>query len=334
VTLAACAIAIAVSTLILWWGSVELDTAADRLASHLEMPPAVQGALLAAIGSSFPELSTAVLSTWAHGAFELGMSAIVGSAVFNVLAIPALSCLLGDRLRVDLSVLYKDGQFYLTAIATLLLTFAFARIYHPLDPGLSGEISRPIALIPLALYCLYLFMQHRDREDHRVAAQTPPVPLLRPSREWGRLALGLAAILAGVEGLVRSALWLGERLDVPSFVWGATMIAAATSLPDALISIRSAGRGDSDVSLANVFGSNSFDLLVAVPAGVLVAGTAVVSLDVAVPLMAFLAFATIFLFALVRVGLTLGRGEAVVLLLLYLGFVAAIAVVRPSGAAG
>jgi hypothetical protein len=41
VTLAACAIAIAVSTLILWWGSVELDTAADRLASHLEMPPAV-----------------------------------------------------------------------------------------------------------------------------------------------------------------------------------------------------------------------------------------------------------------------------------------------------
>jgi cation:H+ antiporter len=112
------------------------------------------------------------------------------------------------------------------------------------------------------------------------------------------------------------------------------MIAAATSLPDALISIRSAGRGDSDVSLANVFGSNSFDLLVGVPAGVLVAGTAVVSLDVAVPLMAFLAFATIFLFALVRVGLTLGRGEAVVLLLLYLGFVAAIAVVRPSGAAG
>lgn len=79
--------------------------------------------------------------------------------------------------------------------------------------------------------------------------------------------------------------------------------------------------GEGVVSLANVPGRNIFDLLVAIPAGVLVAGAAPVDFAVAAPMMAFLTFATIALFAMLRTGLRLTRLECSLLLGLYAGFV-------------
>ena len=102
---------------------------------------------------------------------------------------------------------------------------------------------------------------------------------------------------------------------------GATVVAAATSLPDAVISVRGARRGDGDLSMGNVLGSNIFDLLVAIPAGVLVAGEAPVDFGVAAPLMGFLTLATIALFAFMRTRLRLTRTEGVLLLVLYAAFV-------------
>jgi cation:H+ antiporter len=173
-------------------------------------------------------------------------------------------------------------------------------------------------VLPLALYALYLFLQQQESEEHR--RTTEFASDVQPVREWLRLALGLGWIVLGVEALVRSALWLGDAFDIPDFFWGATVVAASTSLPDALVSVRAARRAESEVSLANVFGSNTFDLLVAVPAGVLVAGTAVVHLEFAVPMFGFLAAATLALFVSLRVGLSLGRREAWFLLALYAVF--------------
>jgi len=80
-------------------------------------------------------------------------------------------------------------------------------------------------------------------------------------------------------------------------------------------------KGEGDVSVGNVLGSNVFDLLVALPAGILIAGAAPIDFGVAAPLMAVLTFATIVLFAMMRTGLSLGRGECSVLLVLYVAFV-------------
>jgi cation:H+ antiporter len=128
------------------------------------------------------------------------------------------------------------------------------------------------------------------------------------------------------------------------WVWGMTVIAAATSLPDALVSIRAARAGESTTSLANVLGSNVFDLLVAVPAGVVVAAAVgdrvVVDFAVTVPMMTALTAATIFLFTALRTDLHLSSAEAYALLGAYglfvgwlvLGIVGLSPVPVPSGA--
>ncbi|MGD8710906.1 MAG: sodium:calcium antiporter, partial [Ectothiorhodospiraceae bacterium] len=69
-----------VSAGVIWKGSGMLERSSERLSAYYRLPDVVQGAVVVAVGSSFPELSTTVISTLIHGEFELGVAAIVGSA--------------------------------------------------------------------------------------------------------------------------------------------------------------------------------------------------------------------------------------------------------------
>lgn len=304
----------------IWKGSDILEASAKKLSKYYGLPPIVHGAIVVAIGSSFPELSSTVLATLLHGEFELGLSAVVGSAIFNILLIPALSGLFAKgTLKAEKELVYKDAQFYLIAVAVLLLTFSFSVIYYP-QPGdnLTGNFTRLLALIPVLLYCLYIFIQQQEVSE--LAKQEKPKDV-KPLREWSLLFLSLVLVVAGVEGLVRTALYLEDVWQIPGFVWGVTIIAAVTSLPDALISIRMARKGEGVSSLSNVLGSNIFDLLIAVPAGVLIAGSTPINFELAAPLMGVLTLATILLFAMMRTSLNLSKTESWILLGSYLLFV-------------
>jgi cation:H+ antiporter len=308
-----------VSTAVIWKGSVWLESVAEKLAAYYGVPAVVQGAVIAAVGSSFPELSSTVIATFVHGDFELGVAAIIGSAVFNILVIPGLAALAGTGvLQSNRSVVFKETQFYMVAVATTLVTFSFAVIYYPL-PGeeLSGNLTRPLALIPVALYGLYVFLQYLDARDMAEVRVTDESPV----RLWAILAVSLVVIVAGVEGLVSAVLAFEEVLGVPSFFWGLTVVAIVTSLPDTFVSVRSAQKGEGVTSLANVLGSNVFDLLVALPAGVLVAGATAVNFGVAVPMTAALVAATVLFFAVARTDLELTDTEAYGLLAAYAAFV-------------
>ena len=141
-------------------------------------------------------------------------------------------------------------------------------------------------------------------------------------REWGKLAVGLIVILVAVEQLVGGVESLSHTFGIPEFLAGVTIIAAATSLPDTLVSVRSARAGKSATSLGNVFGSNTFDLLVAIPVGVLIVGSVPVDFAVAIPMFGVLTLATVLLFTILRTDLSLTGVESYGLLAAYLLFVA------------
>jgi cation:H+ antiporter len=313
-----------VATGVIWKGSAWLEHAAKGLSNHYGLPPVVQGAVVVAIGSSFPELSSAVIATVLHGSFDLGVSAIVGSAVFNLLVIPALAGLLTDGVESDRNLVYKEAQFYMIAVSALLITFALAVIYYPTggDGVLKGEVTWFLALMPIGMYVVYVFTQWQDTADYDSDFEGEVNVL----KEWALLLVSLAVIAAAVEGLIHAALGFGDLFNTPDFLWGLTVVAAGTSLPDALVSVRAAREGRGVTSLANVLGSNVFDLLVAVPAGVLAAAVVTgqpteINFGVAVPLMGFLTVATVGVFALLRTDLTLSRTESAGLLAGYVGFV-------------
>jgi cation:H+ antiporter len=323
------------ATAFVWVASGWLESSAERLAEYYRLPDVIQGSVVVAIGSSFPELAS-VLVTALAGVFDMGVGAIVGSAIFNVLVIPALSGILSEG-SVDSSrtLVYKEAQFYMLAVSVLVVTFALAVIYYPVgEPGsLRGLVTRPLAVIPLLLYALYVFIQWQDVADFQAETDGEAVSDVAPAREWAWLAASLAVILLAVELLVSAVEHLNATFGIPEFVAGVTIIAAATSLPDALVSVRSARADKGVTSLGNVLGSNTFDLLVAIPLGVLLVGQAEIDFAVAIPMFAVLTFATILLFTVLRTDLAVHDGEAYLLLGTYVLFVAWI-VAETVGATG
>jgi len=304
-----------------WVGSRWLETGAEELSEHYRLPAVIQGSVVVAIGSSFPELAS-VVAAGLLGAFDLGVGGVVGSAIFNVLVIPGLAGLATDgNLDSSRTLVYKEAQFYMIAVSALVITFALAVIYYPTEGGaaLGGSLTRPLAAIPLAMYLLYLFVQYQDVSDHRAASDASEGAVL-PA--WGRLLAGLVVIGASVHFLVEAIDALTRTFGVPEFLAGVTVLAAATSLPDALVSVRAARDERGVTSLGNVLGSNTFDLLVAIPLGVLVVGTVPVDFAVAAPMMGVLTVATIMLFTILRTDLAMSPLEAVALLGTYAVFVA------------
>lgn len=308
------------ATAAIWKGSDWLEGASERLATYYGLPLVVQGAVVAAIGSSFPELASVVASAL-QGSLSLGVGAIVGSAIFNILVIPAVSGLAKDGdIESNRALVYKEAQFYMLAVSVLLITFSMAVIYYPdTSENLAGFVTRPLALVPIGMYGLYVFIQFQDTLDHDAdEAMTEQIDL---RRQWTQLVAGLLVILVAVHYLVHSVDVIGTALGVPEFIMGVTVIAGVTSLPDTLVSVRSAKDDRGVASLGNVLGSNTFDLLVAIPIGVLIVGRASIDFEMAVPMFGILTLATLLLFTVLRTDLVLSTAEAYSMLIAYLAFV-------------
>jgi len=310
---------IVASTFFIWLGSGWLESSAEGLSSYYGLPAVVQGSVVVAVGSSFPELASVVF-TALGGVFGMGIGAVVGSAIFNILVVPAVSGIATEgNLDSSRTLVYKEAQFYMVAVSALIVTLALAVIYFPQEGvNLTGIVNRPLAVVPILLYGVYVFIQWQDVADHEAERETD----LNLLKQWGTLAAGLLVILVTVEQLVAAVESLNRTFGVPDFLAGVTIIAAATSLPDTLVSVRAARDGRGITSLGNVLGSNTFDLLVAIPLGVLIAGSAPVNFAVAAPMMGVLTVATILLFMMLRTDLTLTTAESYSLLLAYLLFVA------------
>lgn len=312
---------------LLWLACSRLEESTHRLAQHYGIPDAVKGSVFLAIASSMPEVVTAMLAFPVHGDFELGMSVIIGSAIYNILVIPAFSVYARGRpLKANRHLVYREAQFYLVSVAVVMLVLSLSVIYGGEQPTIAldgrelftGSFTRTLAIFPLLLYGLYLFIQFEEvrlqRPDH------PPQPGIQAWKEWGILLGCIVLMLVGVESLLRVAITLGDMLQTPTFLWGMTIVAAATSMPDTFVSVRASVMGRTESSVSNVLGSNIFDLLVAVPLAVMVTGTIAVNFTQIVPMMTFLVIATILMLVFMLRDLELTIRESHVMMLLYLGF--------------
>ena len=312
---------------LLWIACSRLEESTHRLAQHYGIPDAVKGSVILAIASSVPELVVALLAFPVHGDFELGISAIIGSAIYNILVIPAFSVYARGRpLKAKRNLVYREAQFYLVSVAVLMLVLSLSVIYggapSTIAPSgremFTGSFTRTLAIFPLLLYGLYLFIQFEEVKRQR--PNHPRQAGIQAWREWAIVLGCILLILVGVEALLRVAIALGDMLQTPTFLWGMTIVAAATSVPDTFVSVRASVMGRSQSSVSNVLGSNVFDLLVAVPLAVMVTGTIAVNFTQIVPMMTFLVVATIVMLVFMLRDLELSVQESHLMMMLYVGF--------------
>ncbi len=292
-------------------GADVLVRGAARLAAAFGVPALVIGLTVVAFGTSAPELAVSVKSSFA-GQAELAIANVVGSNIFNVLFILGLSALVAP-LVVSQQLIRQDVPIMIGLSALVVLMI--------LD-GMIGRQEAVVLVTGLLLYTVFLFYQGRKNNAAEADAGSdaePAAPL------WQNLLLvvgGLALLVLGSRWLVDSAVSIAASFGVSEAVIGLTIIAAGTSLPEVMTSVMATLKGERDIAVGNVVGSNVFNILCVlgvsglVSPQPLVAGEQLSGIDIPV----MLAVAALCL-PLFFTGAMLHRTEGAVFLLLYLAYV-------------
>jgi cation:H+ antiporter len=304
-------------------GGDALVRGASDLARRLGVAPVIVGLTVVAFGTSTPELVVNVAAAL-RGSTEIGFGNVVGSNVANIGLILGISALIAP-LAIHRTLVMRE-------IPMMLLSCGVALALGWEGPGGGGEagFGRPDGVILLLLFGVFLYYTFADalrqRSDAFLEAVTPPGgpgPVPPPVRAIGTMILlivgGLVLLVIGGELAVRGATGVARALGTAEAVVGLTIVAVGTSLPELATSTIAAYRGESDVAVGNIVGSNIFNLLFIWGVSVVLAPSRVPEggmIDLGV-----MTGFSVLLLPLVLTQKRLTRGEGVLILAGYVGYV-------------
>ena len=237
---------------LLVFGADWLVRGASRIAASWGVSSLVIGLTVVAYGTSAPEMAVSVKAAWL-GQSDIGLGNVVGSNIFNVLFILGVSAMItplvvaAQLIRIDVPIM----------IGISLLTYAMA---------LDGNIGRFDGAVLFAGAIAYTVLQIRQSRRESAAirdAFEEGVERVRSpmSANLGLLAVGIGGLVLGARWLVDSAVVFAHVLGVSELVIGLTVVSVGTSLPEVATSVVAAIRGERDIAVGNVIGSNVFNLL-------------------------------------------------------------------------
>jgi cation:H+ antiporter len=299
--------------LLLVFGAEWLVRGAARLAQAAGISALAVGLTVVAFGTSAPEMAVSVQAAF-DGRADMAVGNVVGSNIFNVLFILGASALI-TPLLVARDLVRRDVPLMIgVSVVVLLLA---------LDGGI-GRLDGIGLFVALVVYTGWIL-----RASRRAAARGEDVDgddeTTAPGGTWWQnvvlVVAGLALLVLGSQWLVGAAVAIATWAGVSEVVVGLTIVAAGTSLPEVATSLLAAARGQRDIAVGNVVGSNVFNLLgvlglagAVAPAGLPVA-PAMLGFDLPVMLAAAIACLPIF-----ARGWTIPRWEGLVFLLYYAAY--------------
>ena len=247
---------------------------ASRLALAVGLSPLVVGLTVVAMGTSAPEVAVSVGAVMG-GQSDIAIGNVVGSNIFNVLLILGLSALIVP-LVVHSQIIRQEVPI-MVAISLLLVVMVQDRVI--------GMYEGAILTALLVVYTSFIVAQ--SRRATRAAAADMETPEAKVgSGGWsdsrlvqvGMIIGGLACLIVGSRLLVTASVAFAQALGISELVIGLTIVAAGTSLPEVATSITAALKGERDIAVGNVVGSNIFNILGCLGLSGLVAGTAGISI--------------------------------------------------------
>ncbi len=339
---------ITISCMIIWRSSHGFEIASDFLGR--KMPLGIKGATLNAVASSMPEFLTTLFFLFylrdAEG-FSGGLGVTSGSALFNLLIIPALVVLMLFRgthqnsVKLNKKVLLREGSVLLIS-QLIFVSFLF-----------SGELMARHGLILVLVYLFYLgilyVISRKRKKSTRKYIRPEALPKKRllaallildmtaivlkgrkigTLRAWILLGLSTLIMTFGTWLLVYGTDLFGEVTNIPLIFVAVVLSAAATSVPDTIISVKDARKGNFDDAVSNALGSNIFDIAFALGFPVLLytliyRESMVLNMDLLAftqEVWVFLLLTTVLALAIMLIGKRFTKLKAYILLGIYLIF--------------
>ena len=309
-----------IGLMLLVLGARFLVQGASRLALAVGVSPLVIGLTVVAFGTSAPEMAVSVGAVWG-GQNDIAVGNVVGSNIFNVLFILGASALIVP-LVVNRQIIRQEVPIMMGVSVLLLVMLR--------DLSISMVEGGVLSLL-MIVYTVFLVVQSRRADQAAGDGAEQAAPDAGDAR-WADSRLmqvvmivgGLVLLVIGSRLLVDASVAFAKALGISDLVVGLTIVAAGTSLPEVATSITAAIKGERDIAVGNVVGSNVFNILAVLGMSGMVAGTAgstvapsIIAFDAWVMLVAAVACLPIFL-----TGREIARWEGGVFLAFYVFYVA------------
>ncbi|MGB1319100.1 MAG: calcium/sodium antiporter, partial [Flavobacteriales bacterium] len=230
-----------------------IEGAAD-IARKFRIPEIVIGLTVVAFGTSAPELAVNIIAS-INGNNGLAIGNIVGSNIANVLLILGVAGTI-TSLTVQKNTVWREIPFSL--FAALILGYIVND--QLLADSASSTISRADGLVLVGLFVLFLFYTFRLGKNN-LTEELPEADDARPMwKSIGMLLLGLAGLVIGGQWIVDGAVSLALLFGYSESFVGFTIVAIGTSLPELATAVVAVRKGNTDLAIGNVIGSNIFNI--------------------------------------------------------------------------
>ena len=241
----------------LYYGGEWLVTGASRIALKMKIPPIIIGLTIVAIGTSAPELGVSVLASL-QGKAGLALGNVIGSNIANIGLILGLTGLI-QAVQVKESLVKREIPILIgiTLFATILI--------------LDGHLNRADGILLLIGFALFNYVFYRitrnegllnGEEDLDIdLPEVKNLDKMRRRYEIGRILIGSIVLVVAAQLMVEGASNFARQIGVSELVIGVTMVAFGTSLPELATSLTAAFKGETDIAVGNIIGSNIANLL-------------------------------------------------------------------------
>lgn len=239
-----------VSLFVLVKGADLFLNSAEKIGLAVGLSPFVVGVVIVGAGTSFPELISSLVAVF-KGVPEIVVANAIGSNIANILLIIGISAIFAKSIKSKTDLTNLELPI-IAIITTIFLAFSW--------DGVIGRAESFILVLTFLVYVTYSIFNRPSDAPKEVLKDKPKIT----KKDILFLVLGLAGLVFGSKYLIDSVIGISEIFNIAPGAVSVVAVAFGTSLPELLVSIKAAIKGNPEVALGNVFGSNAFNILMVV----------------------------------------------------------------------
>jgi cation:H+ antiporter len=236
-------------------GADMLVDGASAVARRFNVSDMVIGLTVVAFGTSAPELAVNVLAA-VQKTTDIAIGNVIGSNIANIFLILGIAALIRP-LRVTSEIVWREIPMCLLA-ALVLAVLANDRF---IDGGMTDSLTRIDGLVLLCFFAIFIYYAVAGALKVGDIAELPLTDVLGTRRALLLVGLGLLGLIGGGQMIVSGAVSISRLLGISEVVIGLSVVAIGTSLPELATSTMAARKGNADIAVGNVVGSNIFNIL-------------------------------------------------------------------------
>ncbi len=217
----------------------------ERIALHFNISHFVIGATLVAFGTSLPEMAASMMAS-SQGKSDMAVANVVGSVVFNITLVLGIVFFIAKSMKPQRDLFAKDSAWVILPMVVFLVM---------IQDGMIDRFDGILFLLMMVSYLIFLFSSSKDDLEGEIDED-----LVKEKFQWGKslvlLLIGFSFTIGGAHFVVESGTNIARSLEVSEWIIGLFLISLGTSLPELVVSLVAVKKGNGDMSVGNIIGSN------------------------------------------------------------------------------